>query len=80
MEYLAMKTPVVLPPKPEFPQIATADSIAEYKALCREWDAARIEFRLATSAQIRWDNSAVGSAANSRVLHFGRQEFVKAPV
>jgi hypothetical protein len=67
-----MKTPSTLPPKPVFPHIATAESIAEYKALCREWDAARIEFRVATAAQIQVENSAVGSAVKSRILHFGQ--------
>jgi hypothetical protein len=56
-----------------FPHIVTAESIAEYKALCREWDAARIEFRVATAAQIRAENSAVGSAMKSRILHFGQR-------
>jgi hypothetical protein len=51
---------------------ATAESIAEYKALCREWDAARIKFRVAAAAQIQEENSAVGSAMKSRILHFGK--------
>jgi hypothetical protein len=70
--FIPMKTPSTLPPKPVFPHIATSESIAEYKALCREWDAARIEFRVATAAQIREENSAVGSAMKSRILHFGK--------
>jgi hypothetical protein len=69
---IPMKTPSTLPPKPVFPHIATAESIAEYKALCREWDAARIEFRVATAAQIQEENSVVGSAVKSRILHFGK--------
>jgi hypothetical protein len=69
---IPIKTPLTLPPKPVFPHVATSESIAEYKALCREWDAARIEFRVATAAQIRKENSAVGSAMKSRILHFGQ--------
>ena len=69
---IPVKTPSTLPPKPVFPHIVTTESIAEYKALCREWDAARIEFRVATAAQVQVENSAVGSAMKSRILHFGQ--------
>jgi hypothetical protein len=67
-----MKTPVSLPQKPVFPESVTSESVAEYKALCREWDAARIQFRMATAAQIQAENSAVGTAVKSRILHFGQ--------
>jgi len=67
-----MKTPISLPQKPVFPEVATSESVAEYKALCREWDAARIQFRIATVAQIQAENSAVGNAIKSRILHFGQ--------
>jgi hypothetical protein len=67
-----MKTPISLPQKPVFPEVATPESVAEYKALCREWDAARIQFRMVTAAQIQAENSAVGTAIKSRILHFGQ--------
>ena len=67
-----MKTPDILPPAPVFPQFITAESIAEYKALCREWDAARIKFKIATAEQIQKENSAVGTAVKSRIMHFGQ--------
>src|ERR1022692_1816873 len=60
IDVTSMKTPDTLPPAPVFPQIITAESIAEYKALCREWDAARIKFRLATAEKLQGENSAVG--------------------
>jgi hypothetical protein len=72
IDVTSMKTPDTLPPAPVFPQIITAESIAEYKALCREWDAARIKFRLATAEQVQRENSAVGTAVNSRIVHFGQ--------
>jgi hypothetical protein len=66
-----MKTPDTLPPTPVFPRFVTAESIAEYKALCREWDAARIKFRIATAEQIQEENSATGNPVKSRIVHFG---------
>jgi len=67
-----MKTPISLPQRPVFPDVVTSESVAEYKALCREWDAARIEFRIATAAEIQAENSAVGPAIKSRIVHFGQ--------
>jgi hypothetical protein len=67
-----MKTPATLPQKPVFPQVATSENVAEYKALCREWDAARIAFRVATVDEIQKANSVVGNAVKSRILHFGQ--------
>jgi hypothetical protein len=67
-----MDDPQYLPPKPEFPEEITAASVAEYKAQCRVWDAARIKFGVATPEQVQRENSAVPSAQNSRILRFSR--------
>jgi hypothetical protein len=66
-----MKEPEYLPPEPLFPEEITAESIAEYKAQCRVWDAARIKFGVATPEQVQRENSAIPRAFNSRILHFG---------
>jgi hypothetical protein len=65
-----MKEPEYLPTEPLFPKEITAESIVEYKAQCRVWDAARIKFGVATPEQIHRENSAIPRAHKSRILHF----------
>jgi hypothetical protein len=65
-----MKDPDHLPPKPVFPEVITADSVAEYKAQCRVWDAARIKFGVVTPEEVCRENTAIPRARNSRILHF----------
>jgi hypothetical protein len=72
IDKISMNTPDTLPPAPVFPTVVTAESIAEYNALCREWDAARIKFRIAIAEQIQQENSAIGTAVRSRIVHFGQ--------
>jgi len=67
-----MKEPDFLPPKPEFPTVITAESIAAYKGDCRVWDAARIKFGIATPEQVHNENSAIPRASHSRILHFSK--------
>jgi hypothetical protein len=67
-----MDDPQYLPEEPVFPKEITAESIAEYKAQCRVWDAARIKFGVATPEQVQRENSAVGSMCGARIVHRGR--------
>jgi hypothetical protein len=67
-----MTNPEYLTPKPVFPAVITAESIAAYKGDCRVWDAARIKFGVATPEQVQRENSAVPRASHSRILHFSK--------
>lgn len=67
-----MKEPDTTPSKPVFPEVITWESVAEYKALCREWDAARIKFKLATPEEVWRENSAVRRPFRARILQFGQ--------
>jgi hypothetical protein len=66
-----MIDPESLPPKPVFPTVITAESIAAYKGDCRVWDAARIKFGVATPEQVQRENSALPRPYRSRILRFG---------
>lgn len=68
----SVKDPDSLPPKPIFPTVITAESIAAYKGDCRVWDAARIKFGIATPEQVHNENSAIPRASHSRILHFSK--------
>ena len=65
-----MKAPGHLPPKPVFPEMITSDSVAEYKARCRVWDAARIRFGVVTPEEVRGENAAAPRARDSKILRF----------
>jgi hypothetical protein len=70
--FVAMDDPQHLPPKPVFPEDITAASVAEYKAQCRVWDAARIKFGVATPEQVQRENPVIPKAQNSRILRFSK--------
>jgi hypothetical protein len=47
-------------------------TLHRYKDRLRAFDAARLELRLASPAQIQRENSAVGTAVRPRVLRFSQ--------
>lgn len=58
---------------PALPKTAlTVAKLHRYKERLRAYDAARIELKLASPAQIQRENSAVGTAFRPRIVRFSQ--------
>jgi len=58
---------------PALPKTAlTVEKLHRYKERLRAYDAARIELKLASPAQIQRENSAVGTAFRPRIVRFSK--------
>ena len=53
-------------------QKVTVATLHRYKERLRAFDAARLELKLASPAQLQRENSAVGTAVRPRVLRFSQ--------
>lgn len=53
-------------------QKVTVSALHRYKDRLRAFDAARLQLKLASPAQIQRENSAVGAAVRPRVLRFSQ--------
>jgi hypothetical protein len=60
-------------PAPTLPKAAlTVEKLHRYKDRLRAYDAARLELRLVSPAQMQRENSAVGISLRPRIVQFSR--------